>query len=157
MATHKQLYLSGRIACELCYSGQKGRRAFPGHCGGFNAKARKGALMARFIGQRVEANGGKVNPATPALGAWAGTYPAICEYMTQGTWPDGTPRETSTLSMFVDAGMWKACFKDRDQGQVLFVSAKTPEQLLQTIETQLATGGAEWRPDHGYGKKNGKK
>lgn len=90
---------------------------------------------------------------------WSAGHPALSEYLTATEYPDGAKRTTSTILLFVDAGMVKACLNDRDQGQSLWVSASTPTEALQALERHLSLGTGEWRPSGQYGqaRPNGKK
>lgn len=102
--------------------------------------------MARFISRRVLENGQAAGPSAPQLGEWAGLYPALSEYMVQIEWAAGEPRVPSTLLIFTEQGMWKCCFVDKDQGQMAFLTAGTPTQLLQLLNTQLQAGSVDWKP-----------
>lgn len=72
-------------------------------------------------------------------------YPALVEYLDLDRFDDGRPRATSTLLVFVDAGVLKACLNDRQMGEVAFVSAASFEGLLEALEKGLAEGSLDWR------------
>lgn len=111
--------------------------------------------MAKFIQRRLAAAAGGEPPEQVSAGSWEKLYPALSEYLTQAAWPDGAVRQTTSLLLFVDGPVWKACLTDRDSEprRVAFVSGPTPEALLRAIEAQLAQGTADWRDQYGGAKK----
>jgi len=88
---------------------------------------------------------------------FAEKYEALHEYLTMTAWEDGSERVTSTISLFVDQGQWKARLNDRDGGQVAFVSAEGFIALLEALETALRDGTLDWREDRFSAKPKGKK
>jgi hypothetical protein len=84
---------------------------------------------------------------------WLSEHPALAEWMTMMQWSDGRPRETSTVLLFFDTGMWKACLNDRDAGRVAFVSGASPASVLGLLDTQLQESAVEWRSSRASLKK----
>jgi hypothetical protein len=78
---------------------------------------------------------------------FAALYPTLFAYMTQSTWPDGSAREVSTLSVFADGGMAKCVLKDRAGGVCLWASCPNLTNLFGVLEALLCDPGAEWRVD----------
>jgi len=74
-------------------------------------------------------------------------YPTLFAYLTQTAWPDGTVRETSSLSMFTDGAAVKCVLKDRSLGICLWATAPTFTGLYAVLEALLCDPGAEWRVD----------
>lgn len=105
----------------------------------------------------VQRSGGghspKVMPWSEQGDAWARRYPALAEYLDADKFPDGSARKTSTLLVFVDDGVLKACVSDRAESRVAFFSASTFEGLLDAVEVGLSTDNADWRPAGGGGRK----
>jgi len=58
---------------------------------------------------------------------------------------DGKPRETASVTVFVEDGVCKAAFSDRDGGYVLFRSSPSLEGLWDALEDALTSGKADWR------------
>lgn len=113
--------------------------------------------MDKFVQRRVAAAAaGEPSPQLSG-GAWDKLYPALMEYMTQTVWAGGEARTTTSILLFTDGPVWKACLTDRDSEprRVAFVSGPTPEALLRAVEAQLSQGTADWR-DQYSGKKKGK-
>jgi len=73
------------------------------------------------------------------------SYPALHEYLTADQYPDSTPRARSTVSIFVEEGLWKACLNERDQGLVLFVAEERFGALVEALELLLQEDRVPWR------------
>lgn len=81
-------------------------------------------------------------------------YPTLHAHMTQAVWPDGTVRETSTVSIFIDGAVVKCVLKDRSLGVCLWASSPTLGGLFGVLEALLCDPAAEWRADRvGPGQK----
>lgn len=80
-------------------------------------------------------------------GDFANVYPLVFSYLTQTKWPDGSPRQTSTLSVFADGAVMKCVLKDRHAGLCLWCASKTIGDLFGVLEALLSDPGAEWRHD----------
>lgn len=83
-------------------------------------------------------------------------YPAMIEALTMRTWEDGTPRETSTLLVFIDGGKWKCCVNDRDVPRSAFVTADTLATLLVAVEKGLREDSLDWRMKPQESKRKGR-
>lgn len=86
---------------------------------------------------------------------------AVMEYMTAREWPDGEERETSTLLLFVEDGVFKACLNDRENERGLWATSETLRGSIEALEARLRGGKADWRAWSGSsrnkrGKKGGK-
>lgn len=88
---------------------------------------------------------------------WAAKHPAVTEYLTATTYPDGGQRQTATAMVFVDQGEWKVCLRDRDTHRTLWVTAGSLAELFTTLEMTLQGGSAEWRQEKAWEKPRGKK
>lgn len=71
--------------------------------------------------------------------------PAVAEYLTVDRYPDGSPRERATLSLFMEDGVVKACLSDRDQGRTLWRSSYGVEEAIMALDGAIADGTADWR------------
>lgn len=76
-------------------------------------------------------------------------YPLLAEHLTcrfyEGDPP--TPRETSTLLIFAQEGVFKACLRDRATKRALWVSCPLWSELLAVLEAGLSDEHAVWRED----------
>jgi len=75
----------------------------------------------------------------------ADAYPAVHEFLTDTTGPDGKGRQTSTLMLFVEPPLWKLCLNERDAGLSLWASGESLDQALVNLEERLTAPVVEWR------------
>jgi len=71
--------------------------------------------------------------------------PALHEYLTVGELPGGEVRQTSTVTIFTEGGLWKACLSERDAEATLFASGDTVESCLDNLEERLKAPHVDWR------------
>lgn len=81
--------------------------------------------------------------------AFEETHPALAEYLTL-IWDGQRRRQTCTLLLMADEGMWKGCLSDRDHDLVLWASAATLAGVYASLEASLASGDARWREKRPY-------
>jgi hypothetical protein len=72
-------------------------------------------------------------------------FPTLHAYLADTTWETGEERETATLTLFVEEGVFKACLNDRASGRSAWVSGHAFQALLKTLEAGLATDEIVWR------------
>lgn len=82
-----------------------------------------------------------------------GEYPLLAAHMGDPIYDDGTPRLTSTLLIFAEQGLWKACLSCRDTEEVAFVSASCVRDLLLKLEDGLEADELDWREKKGQDKR----
>lgn len=76
----------------------------------------------------------------------AGVWPSLLEYLSVSSYPDGSPRQTSSLIVLADGNAWKVCLSDKDNGRVLWKSGPTLQEALESVELALmADDPADWR------------
>jgi hypothetical protein len=80
-------------------------------------------------------------------------YPHVTEYLENTTYDDGSPRQPSALSLFVEDGNCKVALNDKDCQQSLYVTAQTFTECLCLLEECLATNRVVWRPWKRPGRK----
>lgn len=100
---------------------------------------RKATPIAEGRATRIVATDGKL----------AKDCPALAEYLTATSYPDGTERRTSSLTVFTEDGQWKACLNEREQGLVLFGTGKTLQGSLTALEALLTAEETPWRASRG--------
>lgn len=84
--------------------------------------------------------------------AWAARYPALWEYLSATQYPDGSERQTSCLTAFVEAGEWRLCLNDRAESQSAWVASLSLEDALLALDEKLQSGEVEWRRSWGAGQ-----
>lgn len=111
-----------------------------------------------FLRKSSEADARRVFSATEEGIVFAEGLPALMEYLTAASYPDGAPRETSTVMLFCDGGVFKACLNDREAQRSLWASGPSFLDALEALEAMLSTGTGEWRQNAQWkGKGKGKK
>jgi hypothetical protein len=101
--------------------------------------------MADYV-QRRSSNGAvPASPGTSPPCPLALQYPAIAEELTLAEWAPNENRVTSTLLLFVEDGLWKACLHDRDSAKSCFVTGVSWSDLLAHVEQGLRDADLEWR------------
>lgn len=72
-------------------------------------------------------------------------YPLIYEHLTEVKWDDGTAREPSTMSIFVEEGRFKAALNDKATRRSLYVSGERFQDALGALEKALGSQTPDWR------------
>jgi len=90
----------------------------------------KGAVRAAAVDERL-----------------ADELPILHAFLTAEVGDDGEPRNPSTLTVFVEDGLWKAVLHERQLNLNLFMTADGFHAVLAGLEARLASGRAEWRKD----------
>jgi len=80
-------------------------------------------------------------------------FPTIWEYLTAMTFEDGSERQTSSLSVFVEDGVVKVALNDRAEQRSAYVTGDDLRAALKALEGQLGGAGADWRAWKVKGKK----
>lgn len=80
-------------------------------------------------------------------------HPTLWQFLTDSSWSNGEARETGSILIFLQEGMWKAMVKDKDSGMIAFVTKNTFKTLLEAIERGLVDEKLDWREDQFKAKK----
>lgn len=137
--------------CGLCYEGSRGKASHSGHLAHARPPTRRPTWGPVWVGDAmkkpVTASKGGKGPKQGACPdeAMAKRWPTIVEFLTVHTYDDGSPRERSALSLFIEDGTVKAAMNDKDLQQSLYVAAESLEAVLDGLERHLATGKGDWR------------
>lgn len=97
--------------------------------------------------------------ASAAAGAWSPSSgilskcPGITEYLSKSLYEDGKPRQTSTLTVFIEGGMVKVALNDRDVERSSYMSGEGLEDALRSLEKHLVEEKVDWRAWGGKRKK----
>jgi hypothetical protein len=150
MLTHKQQAAAGLIWCPLCYEGLRHRKFRRGHLGD-NHKPRKERSCMSLKKPSGNGSSGQSSLAATLPGSVLAAFPTLLEFLTLPSWDDGSPRQLGTIILFVEGHVWKACLKDKNGPTVSFVTARTLDDLLLSVEEGLASEGLDWRPDRPSG------
>lgn len=74
-------------------------------------------------------------------------YPTLWDHLTQDRWEDGTARQTSSMLLFRDGGVFKVMFRDKDAGACLWIAVQSPLNAFDALEAALCDPRADWRAD----------
>jgi hypothetical protein len=85
-------------------------------------------------------------------------FPQLAEFMTAAKF-EGEPdvRESPTVTVWCSGGLWRCSVKDRAEGLVMWLSAETPNELLDVVEGFVFSNDAPWRHDDQAHERNGKR
>jgi hypothetical protein len=156
VSEHTRLVVAGLLYCPQCEEGRKGRASYAGHIGGGSTTKGRRRSMSEFIGRKVRKAVPAPGDPSARVGELSGLCPAIGEWLTCTEGADGKPRQTATVLVFTEGGLWKCCFRDRDGGEVAFLSGQTPLDLLTSLEAGLVANSLDWRPERS-GQRPGRK
>lgn len=131
--------------CLYCYENRKGRASHKGHryYRGFTKKTYYTGDPTMKRPAETTAPGGAAPSATDDR--FLKLYPTLHTYMTDTTWEDGTSREVSSLSVFVEDGRWKIAINDKDLRRSVYVTGGTFLEAMQAAEKAVASSGCDWR------------
>jgi hypothetical protein len=104
--------------------------------------------LPRFVGRKNALRDDRRRELTVTDG-WYQQCPATREYLELTQWEDGSPRQPSTVTIFVEHGLVKLCLHDRDQNRSCWVSGDSFEAAWASLEDGLAAGNVEWRERQG--------
>lgn len=88
-----------------------------------------------------------MSPGRPSDPQAEQRWPQLWEYLTTTVYGDGSPREPSSLLVFLQDGMVKGMLRDKDGDRCLWIAHKGLLGLLDTLDTQLGEPEPDWRPD----------
>jgi len=77
--------------------------------------------------------------------AFEDRFPALVEYLRETQQEDGSPRQTATMMLMVDAGRLKVWFNDRDNRRAAWLTGSTFDGLLESLEVGLQEDSLDWR------------
>lgn len=132
--------------CGLCYVNIKGRENHKGHQGYVAPRKPRRQNVAYEL--RKRAGGGGPGPGVPVGGPddLRERVPALWTFLTEGKYPDGSPRLPGSMTLFSDAGLIKAAVNDKDAQLSAFVSSGSLAGLLEAVEAGLQADSLDWRP-----------
>lgn len=137
---------SGASWCCFCYANRRGRTNRRGHSGYRKAdRDLIGGLHAVAIDKPGSSNGTSAPARHYSDTQFGRLFPVLAEWLTAERYADGTPRETSTITVFADGGLFKVCFTDRGVDRKLWASGDDLLDAFALLEKWLSSGTGEWR------------
>lgn len=114
------------------------------------------SILAKLAAKREELKG----QAGAALAGADPLWPSLFELLTADKFPDGTKREPSRLTVFMDSGAVKAALRDEGMQASAFRSGATIGAALDALERALREDDPDlwqpWRAGNQQWKKKGK-
>lgn len=92
-----------------------------------------------------------------AFGAWAKSYPALCEFLSSSTYTDGSSRELGTLTLSCRDGRLLASLNDKAASLYCFVSGDTLDALLKSSCRAIEDPEADWRVSQPFKAQKGRR
>lgn len=127
---------SGHVLCTRTYL----REIWQEFCGMAKQDLKK-SLVERALAARGPGGGGvRAHDAD-----WAEKYPTLHEFLTLTQLSDGTTRTTSTMTLMIEGGLFKAVLNERDTNQGCWATGETITQLLAEMEERLSADHVDWR------------
>lgn len=137
--------------CGLCYENAKGRSNHQGHY-----KGRKpGSNITKVKETKVKKPDSRTVIPAPLHDLddsdMAKSYPCLFEMLTTDKWDTGEPRKTTTILLFMEEGLFKACVHDRALGLSGFMTGDSLAGLLMSVEVAIRSNTMGWKAN----KRNG--
>lgn len=112
--------------------------------------------MGKRVKKEAASEGFPEPQATPPVEAFRQLWPELAWHLEATAWGNGKgTREPGGLSLFPQDGLWKVALRERNLGQVTFLSGKTVHEALTRLETALRDHTVSWRPDKYARPQNG--
>jgi hypothetical protein len=144
--------MTGEQWCALCYENMRGRANNRGHFGFRAARAPKGA-SCMVVNRKVERNGtASAQLQLPLSPPWSTDLKELVAFVSLAKWPDGKPRCTGTMTIFVEGGCWKIYLNDKDAGVGHCVTGSTLEDALVSASLAVDDNSTPWRGSQGPSK-----
>lgn len=142
--------------CGQCYANRAGRSNYKHHWGYMEPPSETEAEKDMKRRGRQAADQAMEDGVYLGFPFGSQRWPMLLERMTCSKWDDGRGRETDTLLLFFGDSGWQGVLKDRAEGYIAFVTAGSPEEILDVLEAGLQGDSLSWRADR-YAKGRGKK
>lgn len=99
-----------------------------------------------MVRKRTQEDGEWIDLSAPSTaGTWQSRYPELWGFLWDLAYDDGSQRRPGSLVLFRDALRLKACLSDKDADLVCFVTADTPDAILEALEVGLRDDTLDWR------------
>lgn len=99
----------------------------------------------RMLQNKPPRRGGEDTEADAAPEAITELFPQLWAFLTSTKWEDGTPRQPSTVSIFMQAGRWTACLTEKNWDLILFATSDRLEDVWESLDARLSDPKADWR------------
>lgn len=139
------------IWCGECYSNCRGRTNIKGHRAYRPVPLPFGAMSTMPISKPSGSSAAAGSVAPPVPSEWWSAFPTVWEWLTVTRFDDGSPRQSSTITICYDQGTLKACLNDRAGRRSLWGSGTQLGDILASLEAHLASNDPSgWRSYQDY-------
>lgn len=76
---------------------------------------------------------------------FAALYPAVVDYLVSSKYDDGSPRNRSSVSLFVEDNCVKLSLNDKDTRRTLYVASQSVDEAFKVLEAALCVDNPPWR------------
>ena len=101
----------------------------------------------KMLENKRPAHAGEDGVASAVEEEFTVVYPKVWLYLTQTRFDDGTPRQPSGVSIFMQHGKWTTCLVEKNWGLILFATSERLDGIWEALEARLADPKADWRVD----------
>lgn len=130
--------------CFWCYRNRKHGPEYVGHWGLRTARRLKPKEIVLPI-EQPSADGAIVVSSDMRECAILIECPTVLEWLTLGKYSNGKPRETSTLTIFIEGHYLKMALNDRQERRGLYLAGESIQGILTAMEAILASGNVPWK------------
>lgn len=131
--------------CGACYENRRGRSNHRHHVGYRPPRPYREEAVGSVLRRRLETGSPAGTPGGMVVCPLLDAVPGVREMLTETRYPDGSPRQTSTLLVFLEEGIVKCCLNDRDQAQTAWASGGSVADCLGALEAGLQRDSLQWR------------
>lgn len=76
---------------------------------------------------------------------FAALYPTVVDYLVSSKYDDGSPRNRSSVSLFVEDNCVKLSLNDKDTRRTLYVASQSVDEAFKVLEAALCVDNPPWR------------
>lgn len=131
--------------CLLCYANLRGRTNYPRHRGYRRPRAETKRSNLVAISKRDQSRIESGERLCLEACSIMTRYSTLWEFFTETTFDDGSRRDTPSMTVFLDAGLLKACLNDKSQGLIAFCTGSSLTAILAAFDEGLAADTLDWR------------
>ncbi len=145
--------------CGYCWYNVHGRSNYRGHVNYIRPEDGEWSWkMGKYLKKHTATSESGSGPVALKKGERE-RFEGLLEMMETVKWEDGKPRQTTTVTLFVDAGGVKACANDRDAERSAWVTGESFLHVLELLEKGIREDTLDWRQKQGgyQGKKSGRR
>lgn len=121
-------------------------RTIPTEWWSFQMGDKKNAVHTTYVQKALATKAGGPGGSQATDADLSAACPALHEFLTLSRLPDGTARQTSTISLFVEGSLWKAVLNERESNLVLWATGESLQGLWSELEARLTAEVVDWRP-----------